>query len=71
MQYARERISIKTLNYATVKSLARATVEVLTTMRSDDYFEKLWVYTLGLSKDLDIPGPMPRRRTVPPKLGGG
>lgn len=59
-------------NFASVSTMTQQTVAILSELRSDLAFNKTWDESMELTKKNNIDSPkLPRKRTIPLKLGGG
>ncbi|GBN69650.1 hypothetical protein AVEN_147705-1 [Araneus ventricosus] len=61
----------KSLIFLTVKELVNATKECLHESRSEDFFEKLWIYVNDICEVISLTSPkLPRSRKVSSEIGG-
>lgn len=59
-------------NYATVKNMAKHTIESINSYRNDTKFNELWTISKEMCDQNNIDPPkIPRRSKIPIKLGGG
>ncbi|GBM86508.1 hypothetical protein AVEN_104113-1 [Araneus ventricosus] len=60
------------IDYRSVKELVNTTKECLREFRSEDFFEKLWIYVNDIYEAKSFTSPkLPRSRKVSSKIGGG
>lgn len=60
------------INYASVNTMTLQTVDILNKYRSDTEFNITWNKAMEITKKNNISSPkLPRKRTIPLKLGGG
>ena len=60
------------INYSILKEQVKSTVEVISSFRENDFFEKMWVYCEALAEENSFhPPTLPRRGKIPQTLGGG